>query len=573
MTLKEWLIDYCQEVITGEVVACKKHKWACMRFLRDVGREGTDEFPYVFDDEKASRFLRWMHLFRHTKGTLQGQRIEAHEIQAFLFGQLYGWVHRDTGKRRFRYVYWQVGRKNAKSQSLACVGSYEAMARGVNMAEVYIGAVKSEQSQIVWKEIKAQLTKCTDLKGKYQIRYGKIEHPKSESYIAALSKDEGQTGDGKNVQCGIVDEYHAHKTSEILDVLVSGMVARPEPLVVIITTAGFNLTNPCYSVEYSYVSKLLDPDLPVENEEYLALVNELEPGDDIKDEAVWEKANPILCSYEEGRASIRSELKKALDAPQKMRGFLTKNMNMWVDQKDHGYMSAAKWKACQVGQKGVPAEMPDLTGRECRIGVDISSKLDLTSVGFEFQLDDGKVAVLSHSFMPEDKLAEKRSTDKVPYDLWVEQGHISVTSGAVVDLEYLVKYVDDQVAANKWKPKEVCVDPWHDSYVASEMAKRGYTVVEIRQGMATLSAPTKNFRDMAYEQKVIHNGDPVLAWAISNAVTKTDANQNIMLDKSKATDRIDPIAALINAHVRTMVAEAPKKKSRWEDPNADVAVI
>lgn len=566
MTLKEWLVDYCEEVNAGEIVACKKHKQACQRFLRDVAREGTDEFPYVFDDESALRFLRWMRLFKHTKGTLQGQRIEPHTIQVFVFGQLYGWVHRDTRKRRFRYVYWQVGRKNAKSQSLACVGSYEAMARNVNMSEVYIGAVKSEQSQIVWKEIKAQLNTCTDLKGKFQIRYGKIEHQKTDSVIAALSKDEGQTGDGKNVQCGIVDEYHAHKTSEILDVLVSGMVARAEPLSVIITTAGFVLANPCYSVEYSYVTKLLDPDIPVENEEYLALVNELDPGDDIKDESVWEKANPILCSYEEGMASLRSELRKALDAPQKMRGFLTKNMDLWVDQKDNGYMASSKWKACEVAKQ----EFPDLTGCDCYIGVDLSSKLDLTSAGFEFPLEDGMVAVRSHSFMPEDKLTEKRSTDKVPYDLWVKDGHISTTPGAVVDLNFLVEHIESQVKANKWRVREVCVDPWHDTWFAAEMQRRGYTVVEIRQGIQTLAGPTKNFRDKAYEKKVIQDGNPVLAWAISNAVTKMDHNQNFMLDKSKATERIDPIAALINAHVRVVTAPPPKKKSRWEDPDADI---
>lgn len=563
MSLREWLIEYCEQVLAGEIIACQKHRWAARRFLRDIEREGTDAFPYMFGEEKALRFFRWMRLFRHTKGKLQGERIEPAPIQVFVFGQIYGWAHKDTGLRRFRNAYWQVGRKNAKSQSLACVGSYEAMALGESMSEVYIGAAKSEQSQIVWKEIKAQLLACPDLKGKYAVRYGKIEHPKSQSFIAALSKDEGQTGDGKNVQCAIIDEYHAHKNSEILAVLQTGTVARTQPLTMIITTAGYNLSYPCYEIEYKYVSKLLDPDLPVENDEYFALVNELDPGDDIKDEAVWEKANPILCSYEEGIASLRSELRKALDAPQKMRDFLTKNMDLWVDQKDNGYMSSAKWQACQIGKESMPAEMPDLRGRHVFIGVDLSSKLDLTSVGFEFPLDDGKYLVLSHSFMPEDRVAEKRSTDKVPYDLWIRQGYITATPGAVVDLQFLVQYIEDQVKEHGWKPREVCVDPWGDTWFATEMTNRGYTVVEIRQGPQTLAGPTKTFRDLVYQQKVIHDGNSVLAWAISNAVTRQDHNGNITLDKSKATDRIDPIAALINAHVRAGVTEV-KKPSVYE---------
>ncbi|WP_238594754.1 terminase large subunit domain-containing protein, partial [Caenibacillus caldisaponilyticus] len=162
------MIDYANGCLNGQVVACQKHKWAAQRFLRDIEREGTDAFPYVFNEQKAMRFLLWMSQFKHTKGKLQGQRIQPHPIQIFVFGNIYGWVHRDTGLRRFRKAYWQVGRKNAKSQSLACVGSYEDMALGENMAEVYIGATKTEQSRIVWNEIKAQLAGCPELKGKYR---------------------------------------------------------------------------------------------------------------------------------------------------------------------------------------------------------------------------------------------------------------------------------------------------------------------------------------------------------------------------------------------------------------------
>ncbi|MED3089141.1 terminase large subunit domain-containing protein, partial [Bacillus toyonensis] len=282
------------------------------------------------NEEKALRFLKWMSLFKHTKGKLAGERIEPHSIQTFVFSNIYGWVHRNTGLRRFKKAYWQVGRKNAKSQSLACVGSYEAMAFGENMSEVYIGATKSEQSKIVWNEIKAQMNGCEDLKGKFNIAYGKIQHTKTDSFISALSKDAGKSGDGLNVQCGIIDEYHAHTTSEIYDVLVSGSGARPNPFMMIITTAGFNLNHPCYRVEYQYVSKILDPNVDIENEEYFVMVNELDKDDEITNPEVWEKANPILCSYEEGRSFLKGELQSALDVPEKMRNYLTKNMNRWV---------------------------------------------------------------------------------------------------------------------------------------------------------------------------------------------------------------------------------------------------
>ncbi|MDE3838652.1 terminase large subunit [Bacillus methanolicus] len=549
--LKQWLIDYSHDVLNGEIIACQKHKWACERFLRDIKREGTEEFPYTFNEEKALKFLKWMTLFKHTKGKLAGQNIEPAPIQVFVFGNIYGWEHEETGLRRFKKAYWQVARKNAKSQSLACVGSYEAFAFGENMSEVYIGATKTEQSKIVWNEIKAQVQGCDFLKGKYKIAYGKIEHVKSGSYITALSKDAGKTGDGLNVQTGIIDEYHAHKTSEIYDVLVSGMGARPQPLMMIITTAGFELQNPCYSVEYDYVSKILDPNNPIENEEYFVMVNELDKDDDIKDERNWEKANPILCSYEEGRAYLRGELKAALDVPEKMRNFLTKNMNIWVNMREGGYMDMSKWDDCKATKK---RPMPDLRNKVCYLGIDLSKKIDLTSVSFVFPLNEG-FAIKHHSFMPEDTFRERMNTDKVPYDLWVKQGYITLTPGSVVDYSFIESYIRKQEKENNWTIKEIDYDPYNATQFAQSMEQEGYLMVEIRQGIRTLGEPTKDFREMVYKGKIFHDGDPVLTWAVGNVVTKMDAQENIMLDKSKSTDRIDPLAATINAFTRARLDE------------------
>jgi phage terminase large subunit-like protein len=545
--LKQWLIEYSHDVLNGDIVACEKHKWACLRFLNDIDREGTENFPYVFDEENALHFLNWMSLFKHTKGKLAGQRIVPEPIQIFIFSNVYGWIHKESQLRRFKKSYWQVGRKNAKSQSLACVGSYEASAFGENMSEVYVGATKTEQSKIVWNEIKAQVNGSEFLKQKFKIANGRITHLKSEGFIRALSKEDGQTGDGLNVQAGLVDEYHAHKTTEIYDVLVSGSGARPQPLMFIITTAGFELNNPCYAVEYKYVSNILDPNNPIENDEYFVMINELDKDDDIKDESVWEKANPILCSYEEGKAFLRGELKSALDVPEKMRNFLTKNMNIWVNQRENGYMNMEKWSLCSED-----FDFEKFRGCECVIGVDLSAKIDLTSIGFIFKSNDNYYA-LSHSFMPEDTLAVKMKTDKVPYDLWVKQGWITTTPGAVVDYSFINSYIENVIEKYEIKVQEVCADPWNATQFMQDLEAKGFTMVEIRQGIATLGAPTKDFREKVYQQRVKHNNNPVLTWAIGNAVTRQDANENIMLDKSKAGDRIDPIAAILNAHVRAMV--------------------
>jgi phage terminase large subunit-like protein len=555
--LKQWLIEYSHDVLNGDIVACEKHKWACLRFLNDIEREGTEGFPYVFNEEKALHFLNWMALFKHTKGKLAGQRIEPAPIQVFNFSNVYGWVHKDTSLRRFKKAYWQVGRKNSKTQSLAPVASYETAALGESMAEVYCGATKTEQSKILWNEIKAQINSSSFLKEKFRIANGRITHIKSDGFIRALSKEDGQSGDGLNVQAGLVDEYHAHKTTEIYDVLVSGAGARPQWLMFIITTAGFELNNPCYAVEYKYVSNILDPNNPIDNDEYYVMINELDKDDDIKDESVWEKANPILCSYEEGKAFLRGELKSALDVPEKMRNFLTKNMNIWVNMRENGYMNMEKWTLC-----GETFDFEMFRGCECVLGVDLSAKIDLTSIGFIFKSNDNYY-VLSHSFMPEDTLETKSKTDKVPYGLWVSQGWITTTPGAVVDYSFIDSYIENIISKYDIKISEVCADPWNATQFMQDLEAKGFTMVEIRQGIQTLGAPTKDFREKVYLGRVKHNNNPVLTWAIGNAVTRQDANENIMLDKSKATDRIDPIAAVINAHVRAMLNI--NTKSVYED--------
>jgi len=559
------LVKYSEDVLEGRIIACQAHKWACQRFLNDLKREGTKEFPYLFVPEKAIRFLNWMKLFRHNKGILAGQRIDPHLIQRFVFGNIYGWVHMETGYRRFRKAYWQVARKNAKSQSLACVGSYEAAAMGAGLAEVYCAATKTDQARIVWEEIDRMIKSCPELANKFKTAYGRIIHEKTNSFIRTLSKEDKKKGDGFNPQCGIVDEYHAHETSEFYDILVTGMGARPEPLLMVITTAGFELNNPCYRVEYQYVKQILDPNNPVENDQYFVMINELDKDpetgnllDDIRDPRVWEKANPILASYKEGRDYLAAELQAAMDVPDKLVNFLTKNMNVWVNQRENGYMRMDKWAAC-------PIEEVVLTGVPCYIGVDLSSKLDLTSVSFVFPLNDGRFFIISHSFIPEERLIEKRREDKVPYDLWIKQGYMTAIPGAVVDYQFVKWYIKNTVSEHGWEVAEVCVDPWNAQVFNQEMMDDGFTVVEVPQTMRYISHVVQDFRENVYQRKVIHNNNPVLTWAVGNAITKANANGGIMLDKSKSRDRIDPLAATITAWARAMHAEPTINVEQFAD--------
>ncbi|MBF0780504.1 MULTISPECIES: terminase large subunit [unclassified Granulicatella] len=545
-TLREMLIDYSNQVISNEKHHCQKERWANQRFLRDLQRENTDDFPYIFNEDKALRFLNWMSKFKHSKGKLAGQYINPAPIQIFIFSNLYGWIHKDTGYRRFKKSYWQVARKNAKTQSMACVGSYEASAFGEAYSEVYIGATKSDQAKLLWNETNIQISK-SEFSDKFKVSYGKITHIKSGGFIQALSKDSGKTGDGFNPQAGLIDEYHAHKTTELYDVIDSGMGARTQPLLNIITTAGFELTNPCYAIEYQYVSKILNPHDDIENEEYFVMVNELEAGDDIKDEETWIKANPIVATHDIGMNYLRGQLKIALDVPEKMRNFLTKNMNIWVDMPENGYMDITKWDKNSVDNETL--EKAIKTADNCYLGVDLSMTTDLTSISLVAE-KDGKKYVKQLSFMPEEKYYERMNTDKVPYDLYVKDSLLILTEGAVVDYSVVESYILKW--CEEYPVKMVCFDKYNAVGMMVSLSAKGINAIEIPQTIIHLSLPTKEFRNEVYKGNVYHNGDKLLKRAILNAKTRVDDQENIMISKRTSNGRIDPLASVLNAFSRIL---------------------
>jgi phage terminase large subunit-like protein len=554
MTLTDELLKYCDNCISDKILSCKKHKWACQRFKNDIEESKDKNSQYIFVEKWAEEFLKFMRLFKHTKGPLAGEPKVPDIYEKFFYGQLYGWKEREDRKRRFRIAYLQVGRKNAKSQDLAIVGIYEESLFGEQCSEVYVAATKKEQTKYVWGEADLIIRQCDLLKNRFKTSYGVIKYPKTDSIFARLTEEDKKKGDGGNPQCGILDEYHAHLTDEYYNILSSGMKTRKNPLLIMITTSGFDLTHPCYKDEYQYVTKILDPDNPIENDRYLIDIYELDKDnegnliDDVKDEKVWAKSNPILVKTKEGIDSIRAELKIAIDKPEKMRDFLTKTMNVWVSMREAGYMDLAKWTFCE-------GKLPDFRGKSCYVGVDLSAKIDLTSVTFEFPIDD-LYYVLSHSWMPETTMRAKTNTDNVPYQLWMQQGWITTTPGDVIDYRIIEQYIIDTQKKLGCLIEEVCLDPWGTQQISNSLTEKGLICVEIVQGVKTLSEPTKDFREMVYSKRVVHDGNPVLTWAMGNAVVdEVDRNKNIILTKKKSKERIDPVAATINAHVRAMISE------------------
>lgn len=550
MTVKNRLIRYATDCISGKIISCKKHKQACTRFLRDVKREESGEAFFYWDDQEAQKIIKWFGFLRHSKGVLAGKPIKLTDWQQFHLCQLYGWRRKEDGYKRFKKSFVEVARKNAKSQEEAGVALYEISVQATKNKEVYeyyTAGVKRKQSKIVFEEAKLMLN-GSPLKKKFKLTKSAVTHIKTGSFIEALSKDDGQNGDGTNPAGLIVDEYHQHKTTEFIDLGLGSNTK--ESLLMIITTAGMDLTYPCYTQEYNYCSKVLDPNVDVDNDEYLIDIMEIDPGDDISNEDNWKKANPIRMTYPAGRDKIRGDYKVATEIPEKMIAFLTKMLNMWVQQKENGYMNMEKWKKCEV--KKLPI---DIKGKPVYVGFDMSSKIDLTSVAFVIPYRNGKLdqtgreiteyIVLSHSFIPnQEKLMERVFRDKVPYDAWERQGFITITNSEIVDQNVVMDYVLNFCKENELDIQTLCFDPANASKIMIDLSNEGYIVEEVYQSHKSLNEATEGFREEVYMGTVCYLYNPVLNYSMSNAVIKKN-NGLIKIDKDATSKKIDPVDATL----------------------------
>ena len=563
MTILEELKQYAEDCIAGTIISCRKHKWACQRFLNDVDKMESDpDYPYTWDERQAQNIVEWFSLLRHSKGVLAGQPIELTTWQKFRHCQLYGWREKKTGYKRFLKTFTEVARKNSKSLDEAGIALYEISVMATKNHEVYeyyTAGVKRDQSKIVFNEA-ALMLKGSPLRSKFKVTRDTIEHIRTGSFIKALSAEDGQKGDGTNPAGLILDEYHQHRTTEFYDLGLGSNTK--ESLLMIITTAGKDLTYPCYVTEYAYCSKVLDPGTDIENDRYLIDICELDPEDyenieNVGNEELWYKANPIRMSYEKGREKIREEYRIAKEIPEHMTAFLTKCMNVWVQAKENGYMDMAKWKACQADE--IPI---DTRGMSCYVGFDMSAKTDLTSVAFiiPFESDetdkDGKKVikyiVYSHSFVPNrEKLAERKAKDKVDYDAWERMGFLTVTDTPIVDQSAVMRYVLKTCKEQDWKIETLCFDPANASKLMMDLSDEGYDVEEVFQSHKSLNESTQGFREQVYSRNILYTYNPVLNFAMSNAVVRKN-NGLIKIDKDATTKRIDPVDAVLCAYKLAM---------------------
>lgn len=555
-SIKEDLIEYCNRILDGRIIACKKHKWTCERFLNDLDKsnKNLEEFPYIFDELEAQRAIDWIEEFKHSKGELAGTRIQAHIFIKFILANVYGWININTGYRRFKRMYEQVGRKNAKSQTLAGITTYELAPYGVLGSEVYCLAPVSKQAKAVFKEAINMINGHRIIKRKFHIREStnEIFHKKSNSTMSLFTKDDLKKGDSYNPQLAVIDEYHLFDTSEAVDVMESGMGARYNPLIAIITTAGRKIFCPCKE-EYDYCSKIINPNVPINDDRYFVVIAEIDDKDDPFDFINLCKANPVVSTYKTGLESLQEKLNTAKERADKRIEYLTKQCNRWINQKiNDPYMDMDKWSKCEIDE--IPNdEIPNIEGLKCVIGLDKSDKIDLTSITYEIDLGDNEILIMNHCFIPEETLEAKMKTDKVPYDSWSKQGYITVIPGAKIKNDYIVERIKEDLKKYKFELDSVAYDPWHCEDIVESLEDEGILCIEVPQTYASLSEPTKDFRAKVYAKEVKYVKNPVLTYCMSNAVEDKDRKENLKLWKEKkSSERIDAAVTCIISHVRMM---------------------
>lgn len=550
---------YCKDVISGKIPACKWVIAACLRQQDDRKRAKQKGAPIIWRPEMAERVCKFAELMPHIKGEWAKRKelIKLEPWQTFILTTVFGW-YLPTGYRRFRTAYNEIPRKNAKSTLSSTVGNYMLTADGEAGAEVYSAATTRDQAKIVFNDAQQMARKSPGMCKRFgvEVTARNIHVMDTASKFEPLSA-EGETLDGLNVHCGILDELHAHKKRDVFDVIETGTGSRNQSLLWLITTSGSNRAGICYE-QRTYVTQILNsvlkrhPEVPadyrggcVDDDSYFGIIftideeqkdadgNVISPADDWTTEAAWRKANPNY-GVSVKQDDIARLAHKAQNISSATNNFLTKRLNVWVNSNT-AWMNMRAWDRCAD-----PTLSLDMfKGQPCRMAFDLASKIDLAARGQLFS-HEGHYYFFLKSYLPEDRIEE---ADNSQYAGWVKDGYISTTEGNVLDFDLLEE--DLKTDAGEYEIKEVAYDPFQATQFSTRMAAEGFEMVEMRPTVLNFSEPMKELEKLVLQGKFHHNGDPVLAWMASNVVAHSDVKDNIYPRKEKPENKIDGLIALL----------------------------
>lgn len=549
--------EYAEKIVNKDVIAGKPVIATCKRHLNDLKRSETDDFPYYFDVKKAGIIINFIELLPNTT---TGEKMVLAPFQKFIIGSLYGWAHKTTGYRRFNKATISLSRKQGKTLINAGMAIYELVAGNspsVNR-QIFLSSNSREQSMILFKMVKQQtdklISKSDELRKQLDPVRNEIRHLPSYSIIKPTSSDYN-TMDGHEVSFGIVDEYAASPTTRLLDVIESSQIQLDNPLIVIISTAGYDVNAPFYA-ERNYAIEVAECEQI--NENYFSYVAVQDSEKELNDPETWIKSNPLL-EVPELKDKMLKNLKQQLTEAQAKNDtleFRIKNLNLYVKGSVNSYIDVRDWEGCKVD------EPVDIYGRDVYFGVDLARVSDLAAVSMMYPVEDNKLFVDNHSFVAtKGGLENKSIRDKIDYQMLANKGYATITdlNSGIINYSLIIDFIVNHIRDNNLNVKGIMYDDWGSDVFLADIEKRyshlGLPLVEVGQSFKNLSEPIKQFRLEVYEKKILHNGNPNLNIAINNAIVKHDNNANIILVKDKAREKIDPIVALITAYTQAMFHE------------------
>lgn len=520
---------YARSVVAGKLPACRLVRSACRRHLDDLGREKLQTFPFKFNKRKAERTCNHIERQVHVKGKWAGKPLRLEPWQAFIFCVLFGWTEKATGLRRFRKAYIEVPRKNGKSVIAAGIGNYMLTADEEKGAEVYCGATSEAQAWEVFRPAKLMMEQTPGMADFYSVEVN------ARSMVATGTASRfhpviGRPGDGSSPSCAIVDEYHEHQTPDLHDTMLTGMGAREQPIMLIITTAGTNLAGPC-KAQHDEVVKLLDG--LTENDQLFGIIYTIDDEDDWTNFDTWKKANPNLgvSVFED---FLRAQLRDACQNAHKQNIIKTKHLNVWCNANT-AWMNMLKWNACSDPS----ISLEQFEGMPCVAALDLASKVDIAALMLLFW-KDGRYYVFGRYYLP-------RETVDLPqnrhYQTWEIEELLTVTPGAVTDYEYIKE--DLRRFRMMFEIKSVPFDPFQATQFSSEMMAEDFPMVEIGATVKNFSEPMKELERLVLDKTISFDGDKVLTWMMSNVVAHYDAKDNIFPRKERNENKIDGVVALI----------------------------
>ena len=530
-------MGYALGVVSGKIPACKWVKLACQRHLTDLRKSEKAKYPFRFDEAMAERVCNFIELMPHTKGKWTGTLIKLEPWQEFILTVLFGWVHKSDGMRRFREMYLEVPRKNGKSIFAAAIGLYMLVADGEKGAEVYSGATTEKQAWEVFRPARLMAKKAEG----FAEHYGLSVNASNLSIIDAASKFEpivGDPGDGASPHCWITDEFHEHKTPVQYDAGITGMGARTQPLMLIITTSGSNLAGPCYD-KRGQICKILESIPGFENDEIFGIIYTIDDEDDWADFKNWKKANPNygVSVFED---YLRARHKEAMQRASRQNITRCKHLNQWMNA-DTAFFDMLAWRTKCLD---VNIRLEQFVGKRCFLSLDLSSKHDPAAMTqlFPYENDKGEThyAAFGRYYLHEEAAEGEQNTH---YAGWAKEGWITLTPGNIIDYEYIKDDMRD--LKSQFQIERITYDPFQATQLSTEMLAEGFPMVEYGATVEHFSQPMKELDALIIAGRIHHNGDPVLMWMMSNVIAHHDKKDNVFPNKERPENKIDGAITLI----------------------------